>query len=99
MDHFILNKTLALAGVQNIFSNYINVSVSSLNVPSRISNNNRKALITMANHSEAKKISVNSTISLKGIVKAIFNDTIHVQIGGKVITLPTSDLAVDKPTQ
>lgn len=53
----------------------------------------------MANHSEAKKISVNSTISLKGIVKAIFNDTIHVQIGGKVITIPTSDFAVDKPTK
>lgn len=53
----------------------------------------------MANHSEVKKISVNSTISLKGIVKAIFNDTIHVQIGGKVITIPTSDFAVDKPTK
>lgn len=36
-------------------------------------------------------ISVNSSISLKGIVKAIFNDTIHVQIGGKIITLPLSD--------
>ncbi|WP_335503178.1 hypothetical protein [Neobacillus drentensis] len=53
----------------------------------------------MANPSESKKISVNSTISLKGIVKAIFNDTIHVQIGGKVITLPTSEFAVDNPRQ
>ncbi|MDN3015322.1 hypothetical protein V7161_17655 [Neobacillus drentensis] len=49
----------------------------------------------MANHSESKKISVNSTISLKGIVKAIFNDTIHVQIGGKIITLPTSDFLLE----
>lgn len=38
------------------------------------------------------QISVNSTISLKGLVKAIFNDTVHVQIGGKVITLPIADL-------
>ncbi|MBO1510716.1 hypothetical protein [Metabacillus bambusae] len=36
-------------------------------------------------------ITVDSTISLKGIVKAIFKDTIHVQIGGKVITLPISN--------
>jgi hypothetical protein len=52
----------------------------------------------MANQTESKKISVNSTISLKGIVKAIFNDTIHVQIGGKVITIPASEFALDKPT-
>ncbi|MBZ5752562.1 MULTISPECIES: hypothetical protein [Metabacillus] len=38
-------------------------------------------------------ITVDATISLKGIVKAIFQDTIHVQIGGKVITLP---IASDK---
>ncbi|MED4205101.1 hypothetical protein [Neobacillus mesonae] len=50
----------------------------------------------MANQSEAKKISVNSTISLKGIVKAIFNDTVHVQIGGKVIPIPASEFAIDK---
>jgi hypothetical protein len=53
----------------------------------------------MANQSEAKKISVNSTISLKGIVKAIFNDTVHVQIGGKIITLPASELLLEKPVQ
>jgi len=53
----------------------------------------------MANQSDAKKISVNSTISLKGIVKAIFNDTVHVQIGGKIITLPVTDFSLDKPTQ
>lgn len=41
---------------------------------------------------EDNNISVNSTVSLKGLVKAIFNDTIHVQIGGKVITLPLADL-------
>ena len=40
---------------------------------------------------EHNTISVDSTISLKGIVKAIFNDTIHVQIGGKIITLPISN--------
>ncbi|MBL4952974.1 hypothetical protein RCG24_06500 [Neobacillus sp. OS1-32] len=50
----------------------------------------------MANQSEEKKISVNSTISLKGIVKAIFNDTVHVQIGGKVIPIPASEFAIDK---
>ncbi|MDQ0154577.1 hypothetical protein [Robertmurraya andreesenii] len=43
-----------------------------------------------------KKIAVNSQISLKGLVKAIFNDTIHVQIGGKVITLPIADLNTNK---
>jgi hypothetical protein len=59
----------------------------------------RKALINVANQTESKSISVNSTISLKGIVKAIFNDTIHVQIGGKVITIPTSEFALDKPAQ
>ncbi|MCL6573933.1 MAG: hypothetical protein K6T88_20000 [Bacillus sp. (in: Bacteria)] len=54
----------------------------------------------MSNQSESKKITVNSTISLKGIVKAIFNDTIHVQIGGKIITLPaSSDFLNEKPIQ
>jgi hypothetical protein len=38
-----------------------------------------------------KTIAVDSMISLKGIVKAIFKDTMHVQIGGKIITLPISD--------
>jgi hypothetical protein len=56
-------------------------------------------LTNLANHAESKKISVNSTISLKGIVKAIFNDTVHVQIGGKIITVPTSDFLLEKPTQ
>jgi hypothetical protein len=53
-------------------------------------------LIHLVQKNESKNISVNSTISLKGIVKAIFNDTIHVQIGGKIITLPTSDFLLDK---
>ncbi|WP_162990086.1 hypothetical protein [Mesobacillus foraminis] len=44
-----------------------------------------------AENDDKNMISVNSSISLKGIVKAIFNDTIHVQIGGKIITLPLSD--------
>jgi hypothetical protein len=43
-------------------------------------------MATETNH----PITVDSTISLNGIVKAIFKDTIHVQIGGKVITLPIS---------
>jgi hypothetical protein len=54
-------------------------------------------LINLANKSDSNNISVNSTISLKGIVKAIFNDTVHVQIGGKIITLPKSDYMLDKP--
>lgn len=58
----------------------------------------RKVLNNLTNQSSSKKIAVNSTISLKGIVKAIFNDTIHVQIGGKIITLPTSDFLLEKPT-
>lgn len=53
-------------------------------------------LNNMVQKNENKNISVNSTISLKGIVKAIFNDTIHVQIGGKIITIPTSDFMLDK---
>ncbi|WP_217269999.1 hypothetical protein [Neobacillus endophyticus] len=55
-------------------------------------------LIYVANEKESKKISVNSTISLKGIVKAIFNDTVHVQIGGKIIPIPASDFILDKPS-
>lgn len=58
-----------------------------------------KVLINVANQSESKKISVNSTISLKGIVKAIFNDTVHVQIGGKIITIPASDFGFEKAPQ
>lgn len=54
-------------------------------------------LNNLAHKNENKKISVNSSISLKGIVKAIFNDTIHVQIGGKIITLPAADFSFDKP--
>ncbi|WP_187373198.1 hypothetical protein [Bacillus rubiinfantis] len=50
----------------------------------------------MASQPESKKISINSTISLKGIVKAIFNDTVHVQIGGKIIPIPASDFAIEK---
>jgi hypothetical protein len=56
-------------------------------------------LVNLANKADGKKISVNSTISLKGIVKAIFNDTVHVQIGGKIITLPASELLLEKPVQ
>jgi hypothetical protein len=56
-------------------------------------------LISLANHSETKKIDVNSTISLKGIVKAIFNDTVHVQIGGKIIPIPATDFLIEKPIQ
>jgi len=44
-----------------------------------------------AENQEKNNLSVDSTISLKGIVKAIFNDTIHVQIGGKVISLPLTN--------
>jgi len=55
-----------------------------------------KGVDIVANQSESKKISVNSTISLKGIVKAIFNDTIHVQIGGKIIPISTSDFMLEK---
>ncbi|WP_273124053.1 hypothetical protein ACNRWW_16970 [Metabacillus sp. HB246100] len=36
-------------------------------------------------------VKINSTISLKGIVKAIFQDSVHVQIGGKIITMPITD--------
>ncbi|MCM3569567.1 hypothetical protein [Neobacillus mesonae] len=50
----------------------------------------------MANQTESKKILVNSTIPLKGIVKAIFNDTVHVQIGGKVIPIPSSEFAMEQ---
>lgn len=39
---------------------------------------------------EKENLSVDATVSLKGIVKAIFKDTVHVQIGGKVISLPLS---------
>jgi len=55
-----------------------------------------KGVDIVANQPESKKIAVNSTISLKGIVKAIFNDTIHVQIGGKIIPISTSDFMIEK---
>jgi hypothetical protein len=46
----------------------------------------------MNNENQGKEnLSVDSTVSLKGIVKAIFKDTIHVQIGGKVISLPITN--------
>jgi hypothetical protein len=54
-------------------------------------------LNNLVQNNESKNLSVNSTISLKGIVKAIFNDTIHVQIGGKIITLPASDFLLESP--
>ncbi|WP_173427562.1 MULTISPECIES: hypothetical protein [Bacillaceae] len=44
----------------------------------------------MTENQDKNNLSVDSTVSLKGIVKAIFKDTIHVQIGGKIITLPIS---------
>lgn len=50
----------------------------------------RKVIKTMTENQDKKNLSVDSTVSLKGIVKAIFKDTIHVQIGGKIITLPIS---------
>lgn len=40
---------------------------------------------------DEKKIVVNSVVSLKGIVKAVFHDTIHVQIGGKVVSVQLKD--------
>jgi hypothetical protein len=42
----------------------------------------------MAEKPAQSKLALNSTISLKGIVKAVFNDTVHVQVGGKIITIP-----------
>ncbi|NMD71035.1 hypothetical protein HHO41_12080 [Bacillus sp. DNRA2] len=50
----------------------------------------------MAKKPENKKISVDSSVTLKGFVKAIFNDTIHVQIGGKIIPIPATDLNLEK---
>ncbi len=50
----------------------------------------------MAEKKENKSISVNSPVSLKGLVKAIFNDTIHVQIGGKIIPISAADIKLDK---
>lgn len=50
----------------------------------------------MTKNPENKNIAVDTQVSLKGLVKAIFNDTIHVQIGGKVITLPITDLNINK---
>ncbi len=44
-----------------------------------------------AENLDKQAITVNSSISLKGIVKAIFKDSIHVQIGGKVISIPFSN--------
>jgi hypothetical protein len=52
--------------------------------------------LIMANKSESKDISVNTPVTLKGFVKAIFNDTIHVQIGGKIIPIPASELQLEK---
>jgi hypothetical protein len=43
-----------------------------------------------------KEVTVNSTVVLKGIVKAIFTDNIHVQIGGKVISLPITEVNIVK---
>jgi len=62
-------------------------------------NNLWKVLINLANQNESKIISVNSTISLKGIVKAIFNDTVHVQIGGKIIPIPASDFLIENQSK
>ncbi|WP_187292165.1 hypothetical protein [Bacillus sp. 1NLA3E] len=50
----------------------------------------------MAKKPDNKNITVNSPVSLKGLVKAIFNDTIHVQIGGKIITIPATDIQLEK---
>lgn len=54
--------------------------------------NPERRIALTANNEPKKEITVNSTVQLKGIVKAIFNDSIHVQIGGKIITLPASNL-------
>jgi len=78
-----LNFSKNKAGISYVSSKYIRYSLG-------------KVLIYMADDQIAKKISVNSTISLKGIVKAIFNDTVHVQIGGKIIPIPASDFKLEK---
>ncbi|MBS4219580.1 hypothetical protein KHA96_14780 [Bacillus sp. FJAT-49711] len=49
-----------------------------------------------AENLDKQGITVNSAISLKGIVKAIFKDNVHVQIGGKVISLPLSNKDIVK---
>jgi hypothetical protein len=51
----------------------------------------------MAKTPETKtSITIDSPVTLKGLVKAIFKDTIHVQIGGKIIPIPANDLLLDK---
>lgn len=41
---------------------------------------------------DSKKLAVDSPVLLKGIVKAIYKDTVHIQIGGKIIALPASNM-------
>jgi hypothetical protein len=43
-------------------------------------------------NTQTKKLSIDTPIALTGIVKAIYEDTIHVQIGGKIIPIPISHL-------
>jgi len=89
-----------LAGIYNFFANNLKYLIINYYffIPIYL-NHNWKVLINLANQSESKKISVNSTISLKGIVKAIFNDTVHVQIGGKIIPIPAADFFIEKPSK
>lgn len=46
----------------------------------------------MTTNIETKKLAVDSTVSLKGIVRAIFNDTVHIQIGEKIIAMPITKI-------
>ncbi|MBE4907657.1 hypothetical protein IMZ08_06275 [Bacillus luteolus] len=50
----------------------------------------------LKNYDVKKQVTVDSTVLLQGIVKAIFKDNIHVQIGGKVISLPITEVNIAK---
>ncbi|MGD6941509.1 hypothetical protein ACQCT6_05715 [Cytobacillus gottheilii] len=44
------------------------------------------------NKSEKKNVNIGTNVSLNGLVTAVFDNMVHVQIGAKIVTVQMKDL-------
>lgn len=44
------------------------------------------------NKSEKKNVNIGTNVSLNGLVTAVFDNMVHVQVGAKIVTVQMKDL-------
>ncbi|KAB2331060.1 hypothetical protein [Bacillus mesophilum] len=51
------------------------------------------------NKSEKKNVNIGTNVSLNGLVTAVFDNMVHVQVGAKIVTVQMKDLLNDSILQ